>query len=241
MLTVQHIFSQHPGGMFRSVEGERGIVLLTGGNGSGKSTVLKTIYGLLKPWKVARTSLSADPSCGAQTGRPSVCFASSAPPLKEGRIVFNGEDITALPPEAMIRRGIVYMPQKKNVFDDFTVEENLLTSASLYPKPEARRRVDRVFDELPRLAQLRKRTPFNLSGGEKQMLAFGAALCHTGRMFLLDEPFAGADDTVSAQITGLIKSQRSRSSFFIVEHKRHFLEGVVTHEIKLELGRVVTI
>jgi len=102
MLTVQHIFSQHPGGMFRSVEGERGIVLLTGGNGSGKSTVLKTIYGLLKPW------------------RP------------EGRIIFNGEDITALPTEAMIRRGIVYMPQKKNVFEDFTVEENLLTSASIY-------------------------------------------------------------------------------------------------------------
>lgn len=59
------------------------IVLLSGGNGSGKSTVLKTIYGLLKPW------------------------------TKEGKIIFQGEDITGSHPSEMIRRGIVYMPQKK--------------------------------------------------------------------------------------------------------------------------------
>ena len=74
--------------------GETEIVLLTGGNGSGKSTVLKAIYGLLKPW------------------------------TSEGRIIFDGQEITALPTAALIRLGIVYMPQKKNVFEDFTVEEN---------------------------------------------------------------------------------------------------------------------
>ena len=66
------------------------IVLLTGGNGSGKSTVLKTVYGLLKP----RTP--------------------------ERKIIFEGNDVTALPVSAMIRHGIVYMPRKKNVFEDLT-------------------------------------------------------------------------------------------------------------------------
>ena len=80
----------------------REIVLLTGGNGSGKSTVLKTIYGLLKSW------------------------------VAEGRVYFDNNDITALPASEMIRRGIAYMPQKRNVFEEFTVEENLLTSATIY-------------------------------------------------------------------------------------------------------------
>ena len=77
------------------------IVLLVGGNGSGKSTVLKTIYGLLKTW------------------------------TPEGKIIFDGEDITTLPTAKILRKGIAYMPQKKNVFENFTVEENLLTSASI--------------------------------------------------------------------------------------------------------------
>ena len=212
MLTVRHITTGYGKKQvltdvsFEVGQGE--IVLLTGGNGSGKSTVLKTIYGLLKPW------------------------------TPEGRIIFNGEDITALPPEAMIRRGIVYMPQKKNVFDDFTVEENLLTSASMYPKAEAKQRTQRVFNDLPRLAELRKRTPFNLSGGERQMLAFGCALVHKPKMFLLDEPFAGADEANTMKIAGMITNQQSTVSFVIVEHKKQALESSNAAEIKLELGEI---
>jgi len=212
MLTVEHITTGYGKKQVLtdvSFEvGEREIVLLTGGNGSGKSTVLKTIYGLLKPW------------------------------TPEGRITFNGEDITALPTEAMIRRGIVYMPQKKNVFDDFTVEENLLTSASIYPKVEARQRMERVLNELPRLAELRNRTPFNLSGGERQLLAFGNALVHSPKMLLLDEPFAGADEAATMKIAELIKGQQPKASFVIVEHKEQVLDGFNAIEIKLELGEI---
>jgi branched-chain amino acid transport system ATP-binding protein len=143
--------------------GKGDIVLLTGGNGSGKSTVLKTIYGLLKHW------------------------------TPEGKIVFEGRDITALPASGMIRQGIVYMPQKKNVFEEFTVEENLLASATVYPKAEANEQIQKVYEILPLLKTMRKRTPFHLSGGEKQILAFGNALAHSPKLFLLDEPFAGVD------------------------------------------------
>ena len=97
MLTVEHITTGYGKKQVLtdvSFEvGEHEVVLLTGGNGSGKSTVLKTIYGLLKPW------------------------------TPEGCIFFEGCDITALPTEDMIRLGIVYVPQKRNVFEDFTVEK----------------------------------------------------------------------------------------------------------------------
>jgi branched-chain amino acid transport system ATP-binding protein len=135
------------------------IALLTGGNGSGKSTVLKTIYGLLKPW------------------------------TREGKITFEEIGITASLVSAMIQHGIVYMPQKKNVFEDFTVEENLLTSAGIYPKAKAKERVQKVYEILPVLETMRKRTPFNMSGGERQLLAFGNVLVHSPKLVLLDEFF----------------------------------------------------
>lgn len=187
------------------------VVLLSGGNGSGKSTVLKTIYGLLKPW------------IGAH----------------EGKIVFDGKEITALPISAMIQYGIVYMPQKKNVFEEFSVEENIDISAGIYPKPEAKERKDRVFEILPKLKTMRKRTPFHLSGGEKQLLAFGNTLVHLPKLALLDEPLAGVDAENSVVLCSSIADLKKKSvTFVIVEHKRQLLEDVVDREIELELGIV---
>jgi len=186
------------------------IVLLSGGNGSGKSTVLKTIYGLLKPW------------------------------TPEGNITFEDNDITASPVSAMIRRGIAYMPQKKNVFEDFTAEENLRVSAGTYPKAEANERVESVFDTLPVLKKLRKRTPFHLSGGEKQLLAFGNMLVHSPKLMLLDEPFAGVDVENSEILINCISDLHQRdATFVLVEHKRQLVENVATKEIELELGTII--
>ncbi|MCL2722001.1 MAG: ATP-binding cassette domain-containing protein [Treponema sp.] len=187
------------------------VVLLSGGNGSGKSTVLKVTYGLLKPW------LSAS----------------------EGKIVFEGKNITALLVSTMIRQGIVYMPQKKNVFDDFSVEENLLTSAGIYSKAEAQERVDKVFEILPKLKTMRKHTPFKMSGGERQLLAFGNVLIHSPKLVLLDEPFAGVDADNSMILRNCIADLQKRGvTFVIVEHKRQLLGDLVSKEIELELGTI---
>ena len=187
------------------------IVLLNGGNGSGKSTILKTTYGLLKPW-------ASEPA---------------------GKVFFEEKEITALPTSAMIRLGIVYMPQKKNVFEDFTIEENLLTSAGIYPKTEAKERVDKAFEILPTLKTMRKRTPFNLSGGERQLLAFGNVMVHSPKLVLLDEPLAGVDAENSEVFLNCICNLKAANTIFvIIEHKRGLFGGVANREVELELGTI---
>jgi len=213
MLKVEHITTGYGKKQVLtdvSFEVEKGeIVLLLGGNGSGKSTVLKTIYGLLKTW------------------------------TPEGKIIFDGEDITALPTALMLRKGISYMPQKKNVFEDFTVEENLLTSASIYTTDEAKERIKKVYKTLPLLQTLRKRTPFHLSGGEKQLLAFGNMLIHSPKLILLDEPFAGVDEKNCEILKSCIQDlNKNNVTFIIVEHKRQLLQNVVNKVIELELGMI---
>jgi branched-chain amino acid transport system ATP-binding protein len=185
------------------------IVLLTGGNGSGKSTILKCIYGLLKPWN------------------------------EDGKIILEGEDITGKHTSEMIRKGIVYMPQKHNVFEEFTVEENLLTSADIYSKAEAKERIKKVFELLPVLETLRKRTPFHMSGGERQLLAFGNVLVHEPKLVLLDEPFAGVDVENSEVLAESIKRLNEKGvSFVVVEHKKQWFDTLNNREIKLELGTI---
>jgi branched-chain amino acid transport system ATP-binding protein len=211
MLKVEHITTGYGKKQVLtdvSFDVEKGdVVLLTGGNGSGKSTALKCIYGLLKPWNI------------------------------EGKISFEGEDIPTLFTAQMLRKGIAYMPQKKNVFEEFTVEENLLASASIYTTADAKERVKKVYETLPMLETMRKRTPFHLSGGEKQILAFGNVLLHEPKLMLLDEPSAGVDAGNSEVLAECIKKLNEQGmAFIIVEHKRYLLENIKYKEIKLELG-----
>jgi len=301
MLSVQHITTGYGKKQvltdvsFDVAKGD--VVLLTGGNGSGKSTVLKTIYGLLKPWILNRKDFNHKGHEELHKGHKeeNSAFCESSAPLAVdepvGRIFFEGHDITGLTVSAMIRYGIVYMPQKKNVFDEFTVEENLLTSASVYSqgdfnhkghrgctrifttkdtkntqgtqriknsvlrdafvslvvkpfaslavKEEVKERVQRVYETLPLLATLRKRTPFNMSGGERQLLAFGNALVHSPKLFLLDEPFAGVDVSNTEILQECIADLNKKGvTFIIVEHKRQLIDGVINKEFGLELGRI---
>jgi len=157
----------------------------------------------------------------------------------EGKIYFEEKNITTLPTSQMIHIGIVYVPQKNNVFEDFTVEENLLTSAGIYSRKEAKHRRDNVFIMLPRLKELRKRTPFHLSGGEKQLLAFGNALVHSPKLILFDEPFAGVDPEYVFYLNSAMQTMRDKkSTFLIVEHRRQLLQSVESTVIELELGKI---
>ena len=104
---------------------------------------------------------------------------------------------------------------------------------------EAKERIKKVYETLPLLQTLRKRTPFHLSGGEKQILAFGNMLVHSPKLILLDEPFAGVDVENSEILKNCIHDLNKKNiTFVIVEHKRQLLNDLVNREIELELGMI---
>ncbi len=126
-------------------------------------------------------------------------------PLKSGEISFEGNDVTRENALGRARAGLAFVPQERNVFGTLTVDENLVTSAFLWPSA-ARGRADALYDRYPMLATKRRQLARTLSGGQRQILAMAMGLMTEPRLMLLDEPTAGlspsaADDLFDAIVT----------------------------------------
>jgi branched-chain amino acid transport system ATP-binding protein len=97
-------------------------------------------------------------------------------PARQGRVTFGSEDVTNRPPAELLRRGITYVPQGRNVFPLLTVEENLRLGAYIRPRSaELDGEVERVYDVFPMLRAARRKRAADLSGGQQQMLEMGRA------------------------------------------------------------------
>jgi ABC-type branched-subunit amino acid transport system ATPase component len=157
-------------------------------------------------------------------------------PLWTGEIWFEGERIDGLKPSDLIRKGIVYIPQKDFYFENLTVEENLQISGNILHKNTLKERISEVYD-LSGLGRLKKRKPFNLSGGERKILAFGMALIHRPHFLLFDEPFAGVDEKNSKILIDLYKNTIITPDNYVitVEHKDN-ARSLFTRKIKMDLG-----
>ena len=110
-------------------------------------------------------------------------------PVAQGRVRFDGEDITGRPTHRVARAGLAYVPAERHLFPDMSVRENLLLGA--YPGRPDRSAFELVFGLFPRLKERGTQPAGSLSGGEQQMLAVGRALMSRPRLLMLDEPTTG--------------------------------------------------
>ena len=157
-------------------------------------------------------------------------------PLWSGEIWFEGERIDGLKPSDLIRRGIVYIPQKDYCFENLSVEENLQISGNILTKNVLKERIEEVY-ELIGLGRLKKRKPFYLSGGEKKLLAFGMGLIHKPKLLLFDEPFAGVDAASTATLFKLFQENIiTRDNIVVIVEHKDDARQMFTRKLKMELG-----
>jgi branched-chain amino acid transport system ATP-binding protein len=160
-------------------------------------------------------------------------------PKVGGRVVFDGADITALSASAIVRRGLALVPQWRDLFPSFTVNETLEAGANA-----ARGRpplaVDAIYDLFPRLAERRRQYAGSLSGGEQQMLAIGRALMGNPKAMLLDEPSAGLAVGIVRSFIDIIRKIRERGvAVVLVEQNLEIALQLAENCIVLSAGRAV--
>ncbi|MBI5112127.1 MAG: ABC transporter ATP-binding protein [Rhodovulum sp.] len=191
------------------VVGRAELVGLVGGNGSGKSTILRAVSGMITPWR--------------------------------GRIVFDGEPMTAARPHQMARRGLAHVPMGRQLFPNLTVRENLLLGAWL-PAARAARdaalaRVEALFPELARRAGARAGT---LSGGQQQMVAIARALMLGPKLMIMDEPSLGLSPLLVKEVMAAIRRvAETGMPILLVEQNVKQVLAVSHRTYVLENGRLV--
>ncbi|MCS6843881.1 MAG: ABC transporter ATP-binding protein [Caldilineales bacterium] len=194
------------------------IVALLGANGAGKTTTLRAISGLLR----------------TQEGK-----------VTRGSIEFDGQRIQHLPPEEIVRLGIVQVMEGRRLFRHLTVEENLVIGAvgrsGRNGVGNLAADLEQVYTYFPRLRDLRRRTSGFLSGGEQQMLVIGRALMAHPRLMMLDEPSLGLAPLIVDEIFSIVRQIRQESgvSILLVEQNARIALDVADYAYIMENGRVV--
>ena len=136
-------------------------------------------------------------------------------PPRSGTITFAGHDITGIPTERLVLRGLGYVPQSANVFAALTVAENLAMGAFVR-KSGVPARINEMYELFPDLAASRSRRAGNLSGGQRQMLALARALMLDPQLLLLDEPSAGLSPAVMQTMFAQVKNIQAQGVAAII-------------------------
>ncbi|MEM8751293.1 MAG: ABC transporter ATP-binding protein [Pseudomonadota bacterium] len=137
--------------------------------------------------------------------------------LREGAVTIDGEDITALSPQARVRKGMAFVPQTENVFTSMTVEDNLVMGAFIR-EDDISDSIEQVYELFPILGDKRLQPAGELSGGQRQQVAVGRALMTQPKVLMLDEPTAGVSPIVMDELFDrIIEIARTGIAILMVE------------------------
>ncbi len=162
------------------------------------------------------------------------------PQWDNGQVWFDGENITGKPTAALLKKGLLYIPQKNNLFEELTVKENLEMAGLMLDNKLLRQRIEDTLSVFKTLEPNRKRTPMTLSGGERQLLTLAMATLHQPKMILIDEPFAGLSPQNIDFIAGNLKSLNERLgvTLLIVEHRVKECLNIASRVVGMKLGKL---
>ncbi len=162
------------------------------------------------------------------------------PRATQGRVAFEGRDITRMPTHEIVRLGISQVPEGRRVFPRLTVYENLQLGATIVDPACFDEDARRVFALFPILEQRRDQRGGTLSGGEQQMLAIGRAMMSRPRLLLLDEPSLGLAPLIVKQIFAIIRSiSEAGTTIFLVEQNAHHALRLADRGYVMANGRIV--
>ena len=194
--------------------GTAAITAVLGANGAGKTTLLRAVSGMIRP--------------------------------RRGRVRLDGTDLTGRNPEQMVRAGIAHVPEGQAVIPELTVEENLRIGMMSWPRGRSRAdrsaALDEAFERFPPLAARRRKLAAALSGGERQMLAFGMALMLRPKLLLIDEPSIGLAPMLVAQIFDAIMRIRDEfgTAVLIVEQQAQQILRIADEVFVIRAGRLIS-
>jgi branched-chain amino acid transport system ATP-binding protein len=166
---------------------------------------------------------------------------SNLVPACGGKVEFYGKDITNAPPHKIVEMGVIHVPEGRRIFKELNVLENLeMGSFTLKDDAERKRRINKVFELFPVLADRRRQMGGLLSGGEQQMLAIGRALMTDPKVLLLDEPSMGLAPIIVQGIMYIIKKiNEGGTTILLVEQNAKVALKLADRGYVLETGKIV--
>ena len=153
---------------------------------------------------------------------------------RRGSITLGGDEIAGSPTHRIVRRGVGYVPEDRDVFAGLTVEENLRLA-----ERNGDARYDLVYDLFPELRQRARQLAGTLSGGQQQMVAIARALLNENAILLVDEPTKGLAPLIVTQVAAALERVCAESTVLLVEQNLEVVRRVAEHVVVLDTGRVV--
>ncbi len=199
------------------------IVGVFGANSAGKSTLMYMLSGIMLDIRKKEQMAGGE--------RITV----------RGEIFFKGENVSAMKPSRRARLGIVLCPERRRIFPESTVVENLKIGGYLADGAQTRETLEYVFHIFPALIPLKKRLGGFLSGGEQQMLAIGRTLMTQPKMLLLDEPLLGLSPAIQYLLAKSIKEikENRQTSIIVAEQYARPIIPIISYGFILENGAAV--